>query len=173
MRKIIKIMLLVLAIAMIPGVMITGCKTDTTTAKALVGQKAPDFTLQTTDGETISLSDFEGKPVLLNFWRINCPPCIEELPYIQEVYSERIGSDLVILAINVGDIADNARQFAQDNNLQFTILLDSGVIVARDYNIPGTPVTFFIDKDGIIQAKVIGSFPSKAAIDSRLEEIIS
>ena len=121
----------------------------------------------------MSLSDFEGRPVLINFWRINCAPCIEELPHLQAVHNEQSGNGLVILALNTGESAGTVKQFAQDNNLSFEILLDSSIEVAQTYNIPGTPTSFFIDKDGIIKAKVIGSFPNKAAIDSRLDEIIS
>ena len=172
MKKIVKILMLAAIAAIIPGLMITGCSPSSTTAKAIVGQKAPDFTLTSINGESVSLSDLEGQPVLVNFWRINCAPCIDELPYLQAVHNEQ-GDNLVILGINTGESSSTVKQFAQDNGLSFEILLDSSVEVAQKYNIPGTPTTFFIDKDGIIRAKVIGAFPSKAAIDTRLTEVIS
>jgi cytochrome c biogenesis protein CcmG/thiol:disulfide interchange protein DsbE len=152
------------------GLMVTGCATGSSSA-ATVGQPAPDFTLPNLDGESVSLSDFEGHPVLINFWRINCTYCLEEMPDLQAVFEERQG-ELVMLGINVGDNASSIEQFLQNEGLSFPALLDSDITVTRIYGISGTPTTFFIDKEGIIRAKVIGPFPNKAAIESRLSEIM-
>ena len=168
-KMLIKILLVTLAL-LTPGLLITGCSSGRPTV-ASVGSKAPDFTLPDLDGESVSLSDFEGRPVFINFWRINCTPCREEMPHLQAVYEERQG-ELVMLNINTGDDASNIKQFLQNNGLSLSMLLDTDITVARKYAIPGTPTAFFIDKEGIIKAKVIGPFPSKAAIDSRLSEII-
>lgn len=168
-KTLIKILLVTLAIT--PALLIIGCSNGSSSV-ASVGQPAPDFILPNLDGESVSLSDFEGRPVFINFWRINCNPCREELPYLEAVYEERQG-ELVMLSINIGDDVSNIKQFLQNNSLSLSVLLDTDITVARRYAIPGTPTAFFIDKDGIIRAKVIGPFPSKAAIDSRLSEIIS
>ena len=77
-----------------------------------------------------------------------------------------------MLNINTGDDASSIEQFLQNNGLSLSVLLDTDITVARQYAIPGTPTAFFIDKEGIIKAKVIGPFPSQAAIDNRLSEII-
>ena len=74
--------------------------------------------------------------------------------------------------INIGDDANSTKQFLEVNSLSFPVLLDTDITVARRYGIPGTPTAFFIDKEGTIKVKVIGPFPSKAAIDSRLSEIM-
>lgn len=168
-KTLIKILLVTLAIT--PALLIIGCANGSSSV-ASVGQPAPDFILPNLDGESVSLSDFEGRPVFINFWRINCNPCREELPYLEAVYEERQG-ELVMLSINIGDDVSNIKQFLQNNSLSLSVLLDTDITVARRYAIPGTPTAFFIDKEGIIRAKVIGPFPSKAAIDSRLSEIIS
>ncbi len=168
-KTLIKILLVTLAIT--PALLIIGCSNGSSSV-ASVGQPAPDFILPNLDGESVSLSDFEGRPVFINFWRINCNPCREELPYLEAVYEERQG-ELVMLSINIGDDVSNIKQFLQNNSLSLSVLLDTDITVARRYAIPGTPTAFFIDKEGIIRAKVIGPFPSKAAIDSRLSEIIS
>ncbi len=152
------------------GLMVTGCASGSSSV-ATVGQPAPDFTLPDLDGESVSLSDFEGRPLFINFWRINCTPCREELPYLQAVYEERQG-ELVMLNINIGDDASSIKQFLQNDGFSPSVLLDTDITVARIYAIPGTPTAFFIDKEGIIRAKVIGPFPSKGAIDSRLSEIM-
>jgi peroxiredoxin len=164
--------LLVITLALvIPALLITGCTRNSQPQAATVGQPAPDFTLNDLNGEAVSLSDFSGRPVLINFWRINCNPCREEIPFLQAVAEETQG-ELVMLGINVGDDTSSIEQFLQNNSFSLSILLDSDITVARKYGIPGTPTTFFIDEEGIIKAKVIGPFPSKAAIDSRLSEIM-
>lgn len=168
-KTLIRILLVTLAL-LTPGLLITGCARERQSV-ASVGTKAPDFTLPDLDGESISLSDFEGRPVFINFWRINCTPCIQEMPHLEAVNEERQG-ELVMLNINTGDDASSIRQFLEVNSLSLSVLLDTDITVARQYAIPGTPTAFFIDKEGIIKAKVIGPFPSKAAIDSRLSEIM-
>ncbi len=137
-----------------------------------INNLAPDFQLQSLDGQTISLSDLRGKPVLINFWASWCPPCREEMPYLQEIYEEWTDKGLVVLAINIGESSSTAEEFIQSYNLSFTVLLDTEQDIAQRYNITGIPTTLFIDKDGIIQDKVIGAFQSTAQIENRLSKII-
>ena len=137
-----------------------------------INNLAPDFQLQSLDGQTISLSDLRGKPVLINFWASWCPPCREEMPYLQEIYEEWTDKGLVVLAINIGESSYTAEEFIQSYNLSFTVLLDTEQDIAQRYNITGIPTTLFIDKDGIIQDKVIGAFQSTAQIENRLSKII-
>jgi len=136
------------------------------------GNIAPDFQLQDIDGQTFSLGDLRGKPVLINFWATRCSPCRGEMPYLQEIYEEWASRGLVMLAINIGESSPTAEEFMQSNNLSFTVLLDTTQGVAQKYKIQYIPTTFFIDKDGIIQDKVIGAFPNKAQIESRLSKIM-
>ncbi|MFC1971743.1 TlpA family protein disulfide reductase, partial [Chloroflexota bacterium] len=75
---------------------------------------------------------------------------------------------LVILAINIGESPSTARKFVEDNGFSFHVLMDTDGNVARDYNIRGIPATFFIDRDGIIKDRKIGTFANKAEIDWRL-----
>ena len=137
-----------------------------------VGELAPDFQLPNLEGQSISLSDFRGEPVLVNFWASWCGPCIYEMPFIQEVYEEWSASGLVVLAINKGESLSTAKDFMQSNNYSFPVLLDISQDVALEYNIWGIPTTFFIDRDGIIQATKVGAFSSKAEIEMMLSEII-
>ncbi len=144
-------------------------KSPTVPVKGIqVGNLAPDFQLQSLDGQTISLGDLRGKPVLINFWASWCPPCREEMPYLQEIYEEWTDQGLVLLAINIGESSSKAEEFMQNHNLSFTGLLDLKQEVARRYNITGIPTTFFIDKDGIIQDKVSSVFQNKTQIENRL-----
>ena len=77
-----------------------------------------------------------------------------------------------MLIVNIGESPDTIERFLSDNDLSLPIIIDTDGSVARMYGLPGIPTTFFIDRDGIIKAKVIGAFPSKAAIESRLSEIM-
>ena len=137
-----------------------------------VGNLAPDFQLQNLDGQTVSLSNLRGKPVLINFWATWCGYCVDEMPYIQEIYEAWLAQGLEVLAINDAESAARVKDFIQDNSLSFTVLLDTSRRVAQQYNVTGYPRTFFIDKDGIIQDKVIGAFRNKTQIENRLSKIM-
>jgi thiol-disulfide isomerase/thioredoxin len=135
-----------------------------------MGKPAPDFQLPDLDGEKINLSDFKGKPVLLNFWASWCHPCEKEMPYLQQVYEE--WPELVVLTVNLGDSPSTVNRFMQSHQLSLPVLLDTKQSLAQKYNVVSIPTTFFIDKDGIARAKIIGSFPSKEAIEKALSQII-
>jgi thiol-disulfide isomerase/thioredoxin len=119
------------------------------------GALAPNFTLETVYGDTVQLSDFQGKVILLNFWAVWCPPCLEEMPSIQKVH-ERFGDQLVVLAVNAGDSREDALSFRETYRLSFETLLDSENKVESQYRVRGLPTTFFIDEQGIIQITHIG-----------------
>lgn len=137
-----------------------------------MGESAPDFQAQNLDWQTISLSDLRGKPVLLNFWATWCPPCREEMPYLQQIHEEWSGEGLIVLAVNIGESPAAVEEFAQVYNLTLPILLDINGAAAQVYNVTAIPATFFIDRDGIIQKKVVGAFWGKEQIEEYLTEII-
>ncbi len=183
MTKMLKVMLVITLVSVLTlGLLVIGCSVvpeppdgESPTAPVegtQVGNLAPNFQLQNLDGQTVSLSDLRGEPVLINFWATWCPPCRSEMPYIQEIYNEWSDKKLVVLAINIGESSSTVENFMQSYNLSFTVLLDTKQDVAQRYNITGIPTTFFIDKDGIIQDKLIGAFQNKAQIENRLGKII-
>ncbi len=163
-----KIKTSILGLVLTTVLLVAGCSSQATQ----VGELAPDFQLSNLEGQSVSLSDFRGEPVLVNFWASWCGPCRYEMPFIQEVYEEWSASGLVILAINLGESLSTANDFMQSNNYSFPVLLDISQDVALEYNIRAIPTTFFIDEDGVIQAIKIGSFLSKTEIETMLSEII-
>ena len=172
MTKMLKVMLVITLVSVLTsGLVMAGCSPSSAQGVE-VGNLAPDFQLQNLDGQTVSLGNLQGKPVLINFWATWCPPCCSEMPYIQEIYEEWSGKGLEVLAINIGESSSKAEEFMQSNDLSFTVLLDTKQDVAQRYNITGIPTTFFIDKDGIIQDKVIGAFQNKTQIENRLGKIM-
>lgn len=158
------------------GLLITGCagggSGSSSPPTVTVGSEAPDFTLPDLNGESVSLSGFSGRPLLVNFWNTGCPPCRGEMPYLDEVYDEQKDTELVMLIVDIGESPDTINDFLQDNALSLPVIIDTDGTVARTYGLSGIPTTFFIDRDGIIKSKIIGAFPNKAAIDSRLSKIM-
>ena len=137
------------------------------------GEKiAPDFQLKNLEGELVTLRDFRGKPVLINFWATWCPPCREEMPYLQQVYDEWTSKGLILLTIDIGESPTTINKFFAENNLSLPVLLDTDKEIGQAYGITGIPETFLIDKDGIIRKKQIGAYPDKKAIESDLSLIM-
>jgi peroxiredoxin len=165
MNKIVKVILVI----MLVGLLITGC---THTQGTEVGNLAPDFQYQNSDGQSTYLSDLRGRPVLINFWQVRCPPCRMEMPYIQQVYNGWSGKGLVFLAINIGESPSLVEEFMQNQGLSLPVLLDMGGNVAKKYNIQYIPSSFFIDKDGIIQNVKVGPFSSVEEIEEGLSKVI-
>ena len=166
-----KLLTAILVTILTTGLLITGC-TAGPEPIATVGKPAPDFQLQNLDGQSITLSKLKDKPVLINFWATWCRPCVSEMPYLQEIYNEWSDTELVVLAINMGDSPQAVEQFLQEHNLSLPVLLDTKKVVAPKYGIKYIPTTFFIDKNGIVQEKIIGAFPNKEAIENRLDKIM-
>lgn len=138
------------------------------------GFLAPDFTLQTIDGETVTLSDLRGQAVLVNIWASWCSPCRAEMPAMQRVYEDYKSKGLVILAVNstVQDSAESARSFAAELGLTFPIQLDIEGIATRLYEAQGLPASFFIGRDGIIREVVSGGPMSEVLLRTRIESIL-
>lgn len=120
-----------------------------------VGKPAPDIELQNIAGETVRLSDLKGKVVVVNFWATWCSPCVYEMPMFQEMYEE-YSSDLEILAVNNQESEDEVLPFIEKMGLTYEILYDLDARVALEYQVLGFPTTFFVDREGLIQALHVG-----------------
>ncbi len=139
------------------------------------GFLAPDFTLETIDGETVTLSELRGKAILLNFWATWCPPCRAEMPAFQKAYADYEDQDFIILAVNatLQDNTTDIAEFIAKYGLEFPIALDIEGKANRLYKVQSLPTSFFIDKEGIISEVVIGGPIAEALIRSRIEELIN
>ena len=136
-----------------------------------IGNRAPDFTLETVDGNKISLKDLKGKKVIINFWATWCGPCVEELPYFQDITTTWQGDDLAILAINLEESVSTAQAFLENEQFTFTILLDSLGSTGKKYKVGSIPNTFFLDRNGIIRETLEGRFDSQAAIEDIIRSL--
>ena len=115
-----------------------------------LGHPAPDFTLRTTTGKSLTLSELRGSPVVLNFWATWCPPCRTELPELQAASQEYAGQ-IAIVGVDQAEPSEVVQSFAQEMGLTFSIPLDTQAQVSRDYGVRSLPTTFFIDRQGIIR----------------------
>jgi thiol-disulfide isomerase/thioredoxin len=123
----------------------------------VIKTKAIDFKLKDLSGKELSLSDLKGKKVFLNFWATWCPPCKAEMPEIEKFYQETKDSDLVIVAIEIGEPLDTVKSFIDSNKYNFKVLLDSDQSVSSKYGITSIPTSYFIDVDGNIISKRLGA----------------
>ncbi len=142
-----------------------------TTEAPQVGFLAPDFTLTTLAGDTVTLSELRGKRVVLNFWATWCPPCRAELPHFQAAY-EASSDDVAILAVDERESPEHVAAFAKELGLTFPIPLDTDGRVGVEYRVRAYPTTFFIDPDGVIQ-RVIRGTTTRAVLDSTVAGMVT
>ena len=180
------VLVITLALVLTVGFSMSGCSSESNeggpalgriTACSMgagpqVGRLAPDFQFQSPEGQATSLGDQRGEPVILNFWATWCGPCVREMPYLQQVYEEWSDKGLVLLAIDIGETSSQVKEFLQSHDLSLPVLLDTKRDAAGRYNIRYVPTTFFIDRDGTIQAVKVGAFPNKEAIEGDLNKIM-
>ena len=121
------------------------------------GELAPDFELETLDGETVKLSDFKGQRVMLNFWATWCPPCRAEMPDMQKFQADK---DVQVLAVNLLETESNpdvVQEFIDELKLTLTVPMDEVSAVSNEYEIMAYPTSFMIDSNGRIQFVVMGA----------------
>lgn len=121
---------------------------------------AMDFTVYAQDGEPVNLSDFYGKPIVVNFWATWCGPCKSELPAFEKLYNE-YGNEITFMMVNLTDGAQETvsgvSDFVTDNGFHFPVYFDTDVDAAMTYSVYSIPATLFIDADGNIVASQLGA----------------
>jgi len=145
-----------------------------TRSSPLIGKQAPDFTLPTLDGKEVSLSQFRGQPVLINFWATWCIPCRDEMPELVRAYEAHKSEGFVVLGLNLtySDSVPGVQALASEFNVTFPILLEEdGAVVERLYRVPGLPTSVFIKRDGTIERFQVGVMTSRQ-IDEYIAEIL-
>jgi cytochrome c biogenesis protein CcmG/thiol:disulfide interchange protein DsbE len=138
----------------------------------LAGQPAPAFKLLRLDtGETVTLDQFKGRPIVLNFWASWCGPCKMEHPVL-EWGARRYQNDAVFLGVLFEDTEDNAKQFLRQHGHSFPQLLDPSSRMPVDYGVTGVPETYFIDRAGTIKGKYVGPVGPEI-LKTRIDEIVA
>jgi thiol-disulfide isomerase/thioredoxin len=120
----------------------------------LVGRSAPDFTVSDSE-RTVSLHDYKGKIVVLNFWASWCAPCIEELPSLLQMQKD-LGDHVTVLAVATDQDVDQYKRFLRDHPMNVITVNDQAQRSSTEYGTTGWPETYIIDRKGIIRRKFIG-----------------
>ncbi|WP_188455332.1 peroxiredoxin family protein [Virgibacillus oceani] len=121
------------------------------------GEFAPDFELETLEGERVRLSDYKGKRVLVNFWATWCPPCRAEIPDLEKLYDKK---DVTILAVNLTESEkseNNITDFVEKFGMTFPVLMDVNSDVSSAYRVQAYPTSYMIDSNGRIQFIALGA----------------
>jgi len=135
---------------------------------------APDFIATDVKGNTVTLSDFRGKPVLLNFWATWCPYCRKERAHLNTLHKEYSARGLIILSVSTDSSIARVRSFLKSEPAEFTVLTDSSGAVSSLYNVRGLPSSYLISRDGHISQTLVGYRDwSEPAARSMIEEVLS
>ncbi len=129
--------------------------------------KAPDFTIIDSNNNSVKLSDFFGKPIVLNFWASWCPPCKSEMPDFNEVYGD-VKGDITFMMVDLVDgqreTVDKGKKYIQEQGFKFPVYYDSKQEAAYAYGIQSIPTTIFIDKDGYIVTGIKSAINKKTLL---------
>lgn len=138
------------------------------------GYIAPAFTLsELSNGTSVSLAEFQGKPIFINFWASWCPPCQAETPDIVKAY-QQFGNQVTFISINLtsGDSIAGVRQFVKRYGISYPVLLDKNAAVSTAYNVLAIPTSLFVNRSGVIVARYSGAIPA-AELSANLQRIES
>ena len=128
-----------------------------------VGLGAADFSISTLTGEMVKMDSLRGQPVVLNFWATWCPPCKEEMPLL-DAYAKDLAGEAFFLAIDAEEDDAVVQNYIDQSGVELAIGMDRDGGVADQYFVHSFPVTFFIDRDGIIRAQHIGQLNEKLLV---------
>jgi cytochrome c biogenesis protein CcmG/thiol:disulfide interchange protein DsbE len=132
---------------------------------------APMFELAALDGSTLSLADYRGKVVMVDFWASWCPPCARETPVLASTYRKYRDSPVEFVGISIWDRGQDAIRFVDTYDVAYPVAIDHDGRVAIDYGVTGIPEKFFIDRDGKLVRRFVGPMDSdtlEATLDSML-----
>lgn len=147
-----------------------GGSTATPAPAPVVGAPAPNFTLTNLQGEAVSLSDYRGSVVLLNFWATWCGPCEAEMPTLEQRYQTLQNNGFVVLGVNADEGQPEVQAFVNRLNLSFPIVLDPGNTVNTLYRVRGYPTTILIAPDGTV-ARVHVGYLTERQLDTYLSAL--
>ena len=135
--------------------LLTGCEQESPTIK--IGAPAPAFILERLDGSSVRFPEsYRGQVIAVRFWADWCPYCHDEMKALEPVYRQHRDRGLVVLAINVMQPPETVKKFVEELGVSYDILLDRLGEVMRGYRVMGLPMTFIVDRQGVIRARIVG-----------------
>jgi len=134
---------------------------------------APDFTLKSTSGENLRLSELRGEVVMINFWASWCAPCRQEMPLLDELYNQYHPLGFTILGVNVEEDSSQAKHMLQESPVNFPVVFDNKSTVSKLYNVVAMPSTVLVDRDGNVRYLHQGYKPGyEEAYQQQVRELI-
>jgi thiol-disulfide isomerase/thioredoxin len=133
---------------------------------------APDFRLRAFDGRSVALSDFRGRPVVLNFWASWCTPCRQEMPILERVWKEFKGRGLVVLGIDVLDDDKDARAFLKALDITYPNVFDPDQTRMRLYRVGALPTTILIDREQRQRDRFVGGYLGEAGYQELRDQVL-
>jgi peroxiredoxin len=121
--------------------------------------QAPAFTLQSLDGKTVTLGQYKGDVVMINFWASWCGPCRQEMPLLDDIYKQYKDMGFVLLGVNVEPDASNANGWLKKTPVSYPILYDPKSSVSQLYSVQAMPTTVIIDRQGVVRYVHNGYLP--------------
>jgi cytochrome c biogenesis protein CcmG/thiol:disulfide interchange protein DsbE len=166
--------LIVLGIAawlLLPRIILPDSISGESVVPIKVNFNAPDVSLTSLDGKTVSLSAFRGKVVLVNNWATWCPPCKSEMPDLQAFYEAHKDQNFVLIGIEAGETASQVSQFVKQYNLTFQIWLDPNGKSLDAFHNQALPNSYVIDKNGIVRLAWSGAI-SRAVLEKYIDPLL-
>jgi peroxiredoxin len=164
--------MLLVALICLAGVYFLNRKWTPRPAASPVAGAAPDFTLTDIDGHKLTLSDFKGKVVLLDFWATWCAPCRTEIPHFVDMQNKYGPDGFQVIGISMDDDAKPVRDFAQQFKLNYPVAVGDDKLAERYGGVLGLPVNFVIDRDGRISSKHLGA-TNVSVFDRAVEDLLA
>lgn len=128
----------------------------------LIDYNAPDFTLEGLEGNSVSLADYAGQPLFINFWQTTCEPCRREMPAFMDFFGSEEGADIALLTVNFGETGEDVRRFfAQYDIVGIPVVLDYDSMTRRAYGVANIPVTFIVDSKSVVRYMHIGEMTAR------------
>jgi cytochrome c biogenesis protein CcmG/thiol:disulfide interchange protein DsbE len=137
-----------------------------------IGKPAPQFTGQMFDGSEFDLSEHTGKPIVINFWASWCAPCRDEQPGLEAMWRAYQDDDVMFVGVNIQDDETIGRQYVDEFDVTYPNVLDSDGRVTVEYGVIGIPVTFFINKQGLVERRFVGAI-GEARLQQWVDELIA
>ncbi|WEK55652.1 MAG: redoxin domain-containing protein [Candidatus Cohnella colombiensis] len=169
-RKVVQYFILI-GVLLIGGYAI-GNSLFTSSAALKKGDKPPSFRLADLNNEAHDWSQYEGKPVIINFWGTFCPPCRDEMPALQAQYEKWKSEGLELVGINLSEDRLMVKRFINLVGVDFPILLDNDRKTEKRYGLKNYPTTLFVGRDGKIQDVVIGGPLSELQIEQHIIKLM-
>jgi thiol-disulfide isomerase/thioredoxin len=162
------------AVLALGGIILLGAAVSCAPAApvARLGGPAPAFALPGLDGRTVRLADFQGRPVVINFWATWCVPCREEMPLLQEAYERYRERGLVVIAVDIEEPEAVMRRWVEQGGFTLTFVRDPDGSEVKRYNVTSAPTTYFVGPDGVIRDLKLGAL-SRAELDSKLAALFA